>query len=435
MMSDALLLAPYALGLSLIWGGFAAVRKWREAGVLRAETEAIASGLTEPSSLHPVIDPEICIGCGACVSACPEGRILGLVGGKARLVEPTQCIGHGACAASCPVDGIELVFGTAKRGIDLPNVGPDFQTNVPGVYIAGELGGMGLIRNAVEQGRQAMEEIAGSGRRGGALALDVVIVGAGPAGIAASLAAKAAGLRYVTVEQETLGGTVAHFPRGKLVMTAPAKLPLVGPVKFREIGKEALMQFWEGVVRDHDLDIRYDTRVDAVEPIGSGFRVVCPEQTFEAASVLLAIGRRGTPRRLGVEGEDLGKVVYRLIDPEQYRGQRVLVVGGGDSAIEAACSVAEEPETNVCLSYRGEAFARAKKKNRERIEALEQTGRIEVLFQSTVSLITPDRVALDQCGTSLERGNDAVIVCTGGVLPTRFVKSIGIEMETKYGTR
>jgi len=434
MMSDALLLAPYAVGLSLIWGVVAALRRRGERRVLTAESEARDAGLTEPASLHPVIDEALCIGCGACVTACPEGRILGLVDGRARIVEPTLCIGHGACAAACPVGGIELVFGTEKRGLDIPHIGSDFQTNVPGVYIAGELGGMGLIRSAVEQGRQAMAEIARA-RRPHDLPLDVIIVGAGPAGISASIAAKAAGLRYLTLEQENLGGTVSHFPRGKLVMTAPAKLPLVGTVRFREISKESLMAFWEDVVVEHDLDIRYETRVDAVEPTGEGFLVSSTGGDYQAAMVLLAIGRRGTPRRLGVPGEDLAKVVYRLVDPEQYRGQRVLVVGGGDSAIEAACTLAGEHGTQVALSYRGDAFARAKRKNRERIAALEADGRVEVLLGSTVTEIAPDRVRLGGAGKELERGNDAVIVCAGGILPTGFVTSIGVEVETKHGTR
>ena len=153
-------------GLSLLWyltplacvmAYYVGTRKRSEEKSIALRAAAAEAGLLEPPSLHPRIDTSMCIGCGSCVAACPEGDVLGLIGGKAELIAPAECIGHGACRASCPVGAIELVFGTEKRGIDLPHVGPDFQTNVPGLYIAGELGGMGLIRNAIEQGRQAVD--------------------------------------------------------------------------------------------------------------------------------------------------------------------------------------------------------------------------------------------------------------------------------------
>ncbi len=156
----------------------------------RVLEESIASGMTEPASLHPLIDPARCLGCASCISACPENSVLGLLNGKAQLVNPSHCIGHGACKTACPFDAIELVFGTEKRGLDIPEVNPDYQTNVPGIYIAGELGGMGLIRNAVTQGVQAVTSISKLSGIGKSHPLDLVIVGAGPAGIAASLAAK-----------------------------------------------------------------------------------------------------------------------------------------------------------------------------------------------------------------------------------------------------
>lgn len=394
------------------------------------------AGLTEPASLHPVIDPRKCMGCGSCVSACPEGQVLGLIQGKAHLIDPTHCIGHGACKQACPMDAITLVFGTEKRGVDIPQVRPNFETNMPGIFIAGELGGMGLIRNAVEQGRQALESIRkvkGVGKAAGDW-LDVAIVGAGPAGFAASLGALESKLKFVTLEQDTLGGTVAHFPRGKLVMTAPVQLPMVGKVKFTETTKEELLEFWQGVEQATGLAISYQERVDKIMPEGDGYRIETPRNSYKAKAVLLAIGRRGTPRKLGVPGEELAKVVYRLIDAEQYRGQHVLVVGGGDSALEAATSIAEQPGSRVTLSYRSEAFSRAKEKNRNKVEQAVSEGRLSVLFKSNVSEILEDSVKLDHNGQSLELQNDTVIVSAGGILPTPFLKNIGIEVETKYGT-
>src|SRR6516162_6373349 len=424
----------YVVPMFAVWATYIAARKRRETRSITKLAEARDSGLIEPASLHPVIDPAKCIGCASCVRACPEGDILGLIDGKAELVEPSHCIGHGACKTVCPVNAITLVFGTATRGIDIPNVDENFQTNIPGVFLAGELGGMGLVRNAIEQGRQAIDavrKVEGIGRPN---MLDVLIVGCGPAGFAASLAAMQHRLRFVTIEQDTFGGTVAHFPRGKLVMTSPATLPLIGKVKFREISKEKLLEFWGRAARDTGLRIRYGERVESVAATGGGFEVKTTRAAYPTRSVVLAIGRRGTPRKLDIPGEELPKVVYRLVDPVQYRGQNVLVVGGGDSALEAAVSIAEEPGSTVTLSHRGESFSRAKIKNRERVAAAQQAKRLKLLMPSKVERITETAVELDCAGKRIMIKNEAVIVCVGGILPSQFLKNIGIEVQTKYGT-
>jgi thioredoxin reductase (NADPH) len=305
---------------------------------------------------------------------------------------------------------------------------------VPGIFIAGELGGMGLIRNAIEQGRQAIDSIRRLNGLGRPDRYDVLIVGGGPAGFSASLAAKQHKLRFITIEQDSFGGTVAHFPRGKLVMTAPATLPLIGKVKFREVSKETLLEFWRQAATRTGLEINYGERAERITPVGSAFEVETTRTTYTTRAVLLAIGRRGTPRKLEVPGEDQPKVVYRLIDPEQYREQNVLVVGGGDSALEAAISIAKESGTTVTLSHRSEGFSRAKLKNRERLAEAQQSGRLAVLMQSVVERIGASQVELAQQGRRLTIKNDAVIVCAGGILPTPFLKSAGIEVETKYGT-
>ena len=412
-------------------------RRQRQRTSLRTLDESVETGLTEPPSLHPIVDPMLCIGCGSCVSACPEKGVLGLIHHKAVLVNPTSCIGHGACKASCPEGAITLVFGTKRRGVDIPEVTPDFESGVPGIFIAGELGGMGLIRNATEQGRQAMDSIVKRVKSPGrdSAMLDCVIVGAGPAGLSATLRAMEKGLETITIDQESVGGTVAHFPRGKLVMTSPAVLPIVGKVPFSEVSREELLGFWESIVSEQNVQISsQEALTDVVRLDGEGFEIVTSKQRYKTRTLLLAIGRRGTPRKLGVPGEDSAKVTYRLVDPQQYEGEQVLVVGGGDSALEAACSIAEESGAQVWLSYRGDAFQRAKLKNRDRVDALAEAGSLKILFSSRVIRVEADSVVLTQDDNEIAIPNSAIIVCVGGVLPTPFLKKIGIKVSTKYGT-
>jgi thioredoxin reductase/NAD-dependent dihydropyrimidine dehydrogenase PreA subunit len=410
------------------------VRRRRERSHAADLKTAIATGMNEPQSLHPVVDPARCIGSGSCARACPE-QALGVVNGKAVLTNGAACIGHGACLTACPVEAIKLVFGTHRRGVDIPNVRPNFETNVPGIFIAGELGGMGLIRKAAEQGRQAMDSIRARERKAQA-EFDVVIVGSGPAGISGGLSAIEHKLRYKIIEQEdSLGGCVYHYPRNKIAMTAPVKLALIGSVKMGEIQKEKLLEFWRDVVARTGLEIAYRERMDSIDRRDDGTFVVRTARGFyHCASVLLATGRRGSPRKLDVPGEESSKVVYRLIDPEQYRGMSVLVVGGGDSALEAALALSDQPDVNVVLSYRGDAFARVKAKNRERVDAQSAAGRLHVMLKSQVLSIQQKTVNLRGAAGEEERPNDAVIVCAGGVLPKPLLEQVGIQFETKYGT-
>jgi thioredoxin reductase/NAD-dependent dihydropyrimidine dehydrogenase PreA subunit len=433
---DSWSLILYALVLALIVTVYLLRQRGVHQRARRVHEDSVSAGLTEPASLHPVIDPARCLGCGSCVTACPEQplhTVLGLIGGKAVLVGPSDCIGHGACKTACPVDAITLVLGTERRGVDIPVLKPNFETNVPGMFIAGELGGMGLIRNALVQGTQALEAIVASGIKH-PNAHDVLIIGAGPAGLAAALSAKQHRLNYLTIEQESLGGAVFQYPRGKLVMTSPVELPLVGKVQFRNTSKEELLKFWTDISKRQGLNVRYRERVETIERQDGVFLIKTTQGQYRASAVLLAIGRRGTPRKLGVPGEELPKVVYRLIDPEQYRGREVVVVGGGDSALEAAASVAELGDTQVILSYRGDAFQRAKSRNRERVQTASSQGRLKVMLSSQIREIHPHEVLLQQSGQELRVDNDAVIVNAGGILPNDFLRTIGIQVETKYGT-
>lgn len=394
----------------------------------------MAEGLGEPVTLHPVLDPNRCISIGACVSACPEGDILAMVNGNPVLVGPDRCIGHGACVAVCPVDAITLVFGTASRGVEIPHVKETFETNVDGIYIAGELGGMGLIRNAVTQGKQAIENMARTLRKKDDSSYDVVIVGAGPAGLSATLEAKHQGLRYVTIDQDDIGGTILTYPRQKIVMTQPAVLPLYGKTRFREISKEDLLAFFRTVISDTGVAIQRNEKLISIAKNGA-FELTTSKGRYTSKRVLLAIGRRGSPRKLGVPGEESAKVTYALTEPEQYRRSRVLVVGGGDSAIEAATALAGEDGTDVTLTYRGNAFSRVKPKNRARIDEAVQGERVRVLLESHVEQIDKESVTLRVGGSETVIPNDYVLVFAGGELPTALLKSVGIRVDMKFGER
>ncbi len=437
MISLTALLPIYAVPLAVAVAGWAIHHQQRSARNRALLVRSRAAGLAEPPGLHPRIDPARCIGCGACVRACPEAGVLGLVGRTATLIEPSACVGHGVCRDACPTAAISLAFGTATQGIAVPVLGPGGETNVPGIHIAGELAGLGLIRNAINQGREVIEHIAAALRREGAQAgedlLDVVIVGCGPAGLAASLGAKAHGLNFVTLDQSSLGGSVAHYPRGKLVMTAPAQLPLIGAVQLGSVSKDELLAFWEEVLNRTGLAPRFEEHVRNVERDGGAFVVVSDKATYRTRRVLLAMGRGGTPRRLGVPGEELAKVVYRLSDPDQYAGQRVMIIGGGDSALEAAKALTDVPGTAITLVYRGKAFASALPENRAAVEGLGAAGTVAIHRAARPVAITPATVEIEGPDGLLSLANDAVIACLGGTMPREWLAQLGIAVETHHG--
>ena len=402
-----------------------------EEKIRKAKTE----GLFEPVSLHPVVDVNRCIRTGACIAACPEKDILGIRNGKATTVNASQCIGHGACFHACPTEAISLCIGTEKRGVELPHVNQYFETNVPGIYIAGELGGMGLIRNAVEQGQQAVENMLKAGKNPHHDAYDLVIVGAGPAGIAASLTARKHGLRFLTLEQDTLGGTVFTFPRSKVVMTAPMDLPLYGKVKLYETSKTELLDLWNEVLGKNDISIRENSKV---EYIARANDLIILEtlrgDKYPARHVLLAIGRRGSPRKLGIPGETMDKVAYRLLEPEAISGKKIVVVGGGDSAVESALLLADQNE--VMLAYRGDAFSRIKPKNQEGIREAAAGKRIEIRFNTRLTAIDTHEVTITPAmenAPSERIPNDLVYIFAGGELPTQFLEKAGIRITKKFG--
>jgi thioredoxin reductase (NADPH) len=385
-----------------------------------------------PQSQHPHIDNNYCIGCATCTMVCPEGDVLGMVGGKAMIINGYKCIGHSLCAEACPVGAITMVMASPSVGADVATLSSEHETTIKNMFIIGELGGLALIKNAVNQGRDCVDTI---GRRlsvnkthASAMDLyDVLIVCAGPAGISASLRAAEKKLNYITLEQSEIGGTVAKYPRQKLVLTSPVEFPMHGKFKKTELSKENLLEFWGQVLKRADFKCRSGEKV---EHIAKGedyiFRVTTNKGEFRARHVILALGKSGNPRKLGVKGEELPKVMYRLIEADHYVNKKILVVGGGDSAVEAAMGLASQVGNTVTLSYRQATFSRIKERNNQRIQEFIRKGKLKVLFNSNPVEFRQDSVLMEAGGKQQTIPNDFVWIFAGGEPPTAFLKKIGV---------
>ena len=388
-------------------------------------------GMDKATGQYPLVDSSACIGCGTCVLACPEGDVLGIVMGKAVVINGSRCIGHGKCGVACPVGAIQVGLGDITKRDDIPLLDEHNETNVPGLWIAGELSGFALINNAVDQGRKVMERIAATAGprdpRAPEDLLDVLVVGAGPAGMSAGLVAGEHGLKSIILDQQGAGGTILQYPRRKLVMVQPVEIPRLGKLPRPEYSKEELLEIWEKLYTDYELDIRNGVRVTGVTGSKGDFTVATSDGEFRARHVVLALGRRGTPRKLNVPGEDMAKVAYKLIDAETYGGRRVLVVGGGDSAVEAAMGLAHQEGCKVTISYRKPDLMRIKQRNSERIGPLIANGTIDFQGGTTVKSIHEDKVVLEGEHGSIIVPNDDIFVLAGGIPPFGFLRELGVK--------
>ena len=407
------------------------VQRDKRARQAAANGELFSDG---PRGQHPHIDISNCIGCQGCTSVCPEGDVLGMVGGKAAVLKPHNCIGHGLCAEACPVGAIQLVTASPSISSALPYLTPEFETNVPNLFIVGELGGLALIKNAVHQGRAAIDHIVerlDTESLRDPQAYDVIIVGAGPAGISASLRAIERKLNYLTLERESLGGTVSKYPRQKLVLTSPIEFPLGVSLKKMQLSKENLLAFWQTITDRREFRVQLNETVERIEQQADGrFRVTTPKGEYRSRAVVLAMGRNGTPRKLDVKGEDLPKVMYRLIEADHYMNSDILIVGGGDSAVEAAMGLALQKGNRVTISYRKPAFSRIKDRNARRLQDFIRSGKVNVLFNSLPAEFTERSVFLDINGDRQELPNDFAWVFAGGVAPNEFLREIGVQFGT-----
>jgi thioredoxin reductase/Pyruvate/2-oxoacid:ferredoxin oxidoreductase delta subunit len=391
--------------------------------------EAIRIGSNKALMQHPIIDLSRCIGCGICTKVCPEGEVLGLVGGKAVLINGSKCVGHEVCMESCPVGGIEVGLGDISSREDIPHLNTDLESNLNKVFIIGELGGLALIRNAVNQGVRVAKTI--KDRCGESQPEHpVVVVGAGPAGLACAISLQEANIPVILIDQNKPGGTILQYPRRKLVMVQPIDMPGYGQMSEKVYSKEALLEIWDSILIKHKPDFQSGHQLQSLEVNEQGFRVQTSQASLEASYVVLALGRRGTPRKLDVPGEDLSKVAYKLMDAETYQNKHILVVGGGDSAVEAAIGLGQQTGNKVTLSYRKHALTRIKTRNEEQVKRAVKNGWITILYESKVESISLDNVNLNHLDQSIQLENDFVFIFAGGIPPFKLMETLGVQFGT-----
>jgi len=428
-MSESQLIWIVFISIPLIWvvSYFLRLKKKQKSDKKRKK-EAEFLGADKPISQYPQIDYYSCIGCSACVSACPEGSVLGLVHGKATIINGLKCIGHGLCAEACPVNGIKVGLGDIKSRDDIPTLSEANETNLPGIYIAGELGGLALIKNAISQGNKVVKEMTNSSiTKSQEDGFDLVIIGAGPAGLSAALTAKQQNLKYLLIDQQEAGGTILQYPRKKVVMTRPVEVPLYGMLKKHEYTKEELLDIWKDIQHRFEINLQTGEKLVNIEKLNGYYRVDTQKNSYKSSHVILALGRRGTPRKLNIPGEEQPKVMYKLLDAETYQKEDLLIVGGGDSAIEAAMGLARQPGNRVTISYRKSKFFRIKTRNEQLIDKMIEEDQIQVIFDSEITKIGHTSVTILKDQKEISLPNSYVFIFAGGEPPFPLMHKIGIR--------
>jgi len=384
----------------------------------------------------PQINTATCIGCYACVDACPYD-VLEIQDYIAMVVRPSDCCGLTLCEQRCPNGSLVVRDGAPIE--DRPRLDATLQSlDVPGVWLAGDLTGLPLIRNAINQGAAAVRAIAASLAREGAVSAgvhDLVIIGAGPAGVSAALAAKEAGLAAIVLEQGSVAESIRSFPRGKLVFDQPLGIPLVGDLWLKESTKEELLGHWLRIVRQRQLRIFEQHRLlGASLGADRSFEIVArkdgrDEVRVRARRMLLAIGRRGTARKLPLPIPEAlqSRVHYHLADARSFAGQPVLVVGLGDVAMEAALALAHQAGTHVTISYRGDGFTRGKARNAAELKRLVEAGRVRLVWQSEVRALGEREVELATPQGVVQVPWAAMFVLIGALPPWELLAALGIQ--------
>lgn len=423
----AVLVPLVLLGVALV---LAASSHWASRRRAAKEGAQKAANDAKPILVHSINDDR-CVGCDACIAVCPTD-VLELVSNKAKVLRFGDCIQCEQCVWACPTQALVMHRDDAEPPpIKMPNLDPYYQTEVEGMYLVGEVAGKPLVKNAANAGRAVVEDMRRRGlraRAGDPNAVDVLIVGSGPAGLSAALTCIHYGLRYVVVEKEGIvASTIARYPKGKDVMVEPYDTKNVSFLPVFDSRKEELLPVWNDLFRRVGLSVRTNEAVESIQKVGGGaFSVKTTAGVYVAQRVVLATGTRGKPRRLDVAGENQPRILSLLDDPAADRGKDVLVVGGGDSAVEAAIALADAG-ARVTLSYRGDSFSRAQGKNRDQIKAYGRDGKVTVLLSSRVeSFGKADAALVLGDGRHVSISNDVSYVLIGSDAPVAWLERLGV---------
>jgi putative YpdA family bacillithiol system oxidoreductase len=387
-----------------------------------------------PRILVHDINDDRCTGCDACVAVCPT-NVLDLVSNKSRVLRFQDCIQCEACMFACPTEALVMFpEGAVPPPLKVPEIDENFQTAVPGQYLIGEVAGKPLVKNAANLGRVVVEHMLQTGMRPGALGggqniVDVAIVGSGPGGLSAALSCIQKGLSYVVLEKEQeIASTISRYPKGKLVMAEPYDSVNLSLLPVFDSSKEQLIPIWKELLERVRLRVNQGESVETVTKQGDGtFEIRSTVASYRAQRVVLSIGTRGKPRTLQVPGENLPKIFSLLEDPDMWQAKNVLVVGGGDSAVEAALALSDSG-AKVTVSYRGKGFNRAAPKNKQTIENYAAEGRIKVKLGSQVLQFDHESVTLALADGSQKRyPNDGAFVLIGADPPVQWLEKMGVR--------